>query len=77
MFFFLYKKRHQSQFKIFLLSLLAVKQAVAVTVFVRRVCVHACVCASVRILRAITPTFMPGFQSYLTLLLSLRRRNVV
>ena len=41
-----------------------------------KVYVHACMCWS-GFVRAVTPTFMDGFQNYLTQLLSLRRRSAI
>ena len=56
----------------FLSSLLAVKRDIAVTILVRCMCVSVCVFPS-GFVRAITPTFMHGFQNVLAQLLSLRR----
>ena len=56
--------------------LLTVKRDIAVTILLRCMCVCVWMCACIRLsgfVRAITPTFMDGFQNYLTQLLSLRR----
>ena len=49
-----------------------VKRDIAVTIVLRCVCVRAC-----GFVRAVTPTFMDGFQNDLTQLLSLRRRSAI
>ena len=61
----------------FLLSSpLAVKGDIAVAIFVRCMCMPACIRPS-GFVRAITPTFMHGFQNYLAQLLFLRRRSAI
>ena len=51
---------------------LAVKQDIAVTIFVRCMCMHPS-----RFVPGITSTFMHGFENSLAQLLSLRRRNAI
>ena len=53
-----------------------VKRDIAVTKFAK-VYVHANVHPSIGFVQAITPTFMDGFQNYMTQLLSLRRRSAI
>ena len=67
----------------FLLSPLAVKREIAVTIFLRCMCVrvcmhalHACECPS-GFDWVITLIFMHGFQNYLTQFLLLRRSSVI
>ena len=63
----------------FLLSPLAVKRDIAVTILLRcmcmRVCMHACVCPG--FVWFVALTFMHGFQNYLTQLLSLGWKNAI
>ena len=64
-----------SQKKLFLSSQLAVKRAIAVIILLK---MYVCVCMNPPgFVRAITPTFMDGFQNYFTQLLSLRRRSAI
>ena len=56
-------------------AIIVVKQDIAVTILVRLICV-LCVCP-LRFVRAITLTFMHGFQNYLTQVVSLRRRSAI
>ena len=56
----------------FLSNPLTIKRDIAVTILLRCMCV----CAS-GFVRAITPTFMHGFQNNLTQLMSLRRRSAI
>ena len=69
-------------FRHFLSSPLAVKQNISVTIFSKCMYVRACACVRPFVrpsgfIRAITPTFMHGFQNYLTQFLNLRRKSAI
>ena len=60
-------------FRVFLSRPLAGKRDIFVTIFVRCMCVHPCVCPS-GFVRTIPCTIIHGFQNNLAQLLPLRRR---
>ena len=71
--------QYKHEYCSFLSSPLALKQDISVTILLRCMCVHvfmhACVYPS-GFVWVITPTFMHGFQNYVTKFLFLRRSSV-